>query len=74
MHPQLSVSAVSSWKQSLDDDLALWQRVGIDHVGLSFRKLEEAGLARAVEAVRSAGLRVSNVVELGWFVLDEPDG
>jgi len=72
MHPRLSVSAVSSWQWTLDEDLGFWADAGIDHVGLSFRKLEEAGLDRAVARVRDAGLRVSNIVELGWWDLDDP--
>ena len=69
MHPRLSVSAVSSWTWSLDEDLKLWSELGIDHVGLSFRKLEEAGLDAAVRRVADAGVRVSNIVELGWWDL-----
>jgi sugar phosphate isomerase/epimerase len=69
VHPRLSVSAVSSWRWTLDEDLVFWQEAGVDHVGLSFRKLEEAGLDRAVERIRAAGVRVSNVVELGWWDL-----
>jgi sugar phosphate isomerase/epimerase len=69
VHPQLSVSAVSSWTWSLDEDLSFWAGAGIDHVGLSFRKVEDAGVAAAVARVRDAGLRVSNVVELGWWDL-----
>jgi sugar phosphate isomerase/epimerase len=72
VHPRLSVSAVSSWRWSLDDDLRFWRDADIDHVGLSFRKLEEAGLEAAVARVRDAGLRVSNIVELGWWNLDAP--
>ncbi len=70
MDPRLSVSAVSSWQWSLDADLAFWAGAGIDHVGLSFRKLEEAGIDDAVTRIRDAGLRVSNIVELGWWDLD----
>jgi len=69
VHPRLSISAVSSWQWSLDDDLRFWSSAGIDHVGLSFRKLEEAGVERAVAAIADAGLRVSNIVELGWWKL-----
>jgi sugar phosphate isomerase/epimerase len=69
MHPRLSVSAVSSWQWTLDDDLRFWSEAGIDHVGLSFRKLEEAGIDVAVARVGNAGLRVSNIVELGWWDL-----
>jgi sugar phosphate isomerase/epimerase len=72
VHPRLSVSAVSSWRWTLDQDLSFWHEAGIDHVGLSFRKLEEVGLDAAVARVRDAGLRVSNVVELGWWDLGVP--
>ena len=71
MHPRLSVSAVSSWRFTFDEDLALWADLGIDHVGLSYRKLEESGVDAAVERVRDAGLSVSNIVELGWWDLTQ---
>ena len=71
MHDRLSVSAVSSWTWSLDDDLRFWAANGIDHVGLSFRKLEEAGIDTAIRRIADAGLRVSNIVELGWWDLAE---
>jgi sugar phosphate isomerase/epimerase len=70
-HDRLSVSAVSSWRSSFDDDLALWQRLGVRHVGLSLRKCEEVGLDVAVERVRELGLRVSNFVECGWCQLSD---
>jgi sugar phosphate isomerase/epimerase len=69
MHPQLAVSAVSSWRWTLDEDLGFWSEAGIDHVGLSFRKLEEVGIDSAVARLRDAGVRVSNIVELGWWDL-----
>jgi len=72
MNPRLAVSAVSSWRWSLQEDLVFWADAGIDHVGLSFRKLEEAGLNDAVSSIRDAGLRVSNIVELGWWDLRDP--
>jgi sugar phosphate isomerase/epimerase len=72
VHPRLSVSAVSSWAWTFDEDLRYWDQAGIEHVGLSFRKLEDVGLEEAARRIRSAGLRVSNIVELGWWNLDEP--
>lgn len=69
MHPQVSVSAVSSVQWTLDEDLAFWAEAGIDHVGLSLRKLEAAGIDGAARRVAAAGLRVSNIVELGWWDL-----
>ena len=69
MHPQVSVSAVSSVQWTFDEDLAFWAGAGIDHVGLSLRKLEAAGIDAAPRRVADAGLRVSNIVELGWWDL-----
>jgi sugar phosphate isomerase/epimerase len=63
------VSAVSSRKWTLDEDLAFWAGAGIEHVGLSLRKLEAAGIDRATRRIADAGLRVSNIVELGWWDL-----
>jgi sugar phosphate isomerase/epimerase len=54
---------------SFDDDLRFWESEGIDHVGLSFRKVEKVGATRASVALSDAGLRVSNIVELGWWDL-----
>jgi sugar phosphate isomerase/epimerase len=70
--PRLSVSAVSSWSWTFEDDLRFWGASGIDHVGLSFRKLEEAGLDRAVQRIVDADVTVSNLVELGWWELASP--
>lgn len=69
MRDRLSVSAVSSWRATFDEDLALWQRLGISCVGLSLRKCEEVGLEVAARRVGDAGLRVSNLVECGWCAL-----
>jgi sugar phosphate isomerase/epimerase len=69
VHPQVSVSAVSSRKWTLDEDLSFWAESGIDHVGLSLRKLEAAGIDAATRRIVDAGLRVSNIVELGWWDL-----
>jgi sugar phosphate isomerase/epimerase len=63
---------VSSWRWSFDEDLRFWVDAGIDHVGLSFRKLVEVGTEDAVRRVRDAGLRVSNLVELGCWDLAAP--
>jgi sugar phosphate isomerase/epimerase len=71
VHPQVSVSAVSSVQWTFDEDLAFWDRAGIDHVGLSLRKLEAAGIDAAARRIADAGLRVSNIVELGWWDLRE---
>ncbi len=61
VHPRLSVSSISSLRQPLEDDLALWSELGITHVGLTSPKLDAAGWDTSLEAVRDAGLRVSSV-------------
>ena len=70
MHPRLCVSAVSSYGWTLDQDLTFWEDAGIDRVGLSLRKVDDAGFDRAVARVRDAGLTVVNVGEIRWFQLD----
>ena len=63
-----------SW--SLDDDLAFYAAEGIDGVGVSLRKLEDApgGVDAAARRVASAGLRVTNLIGLGPFELTDPSG
>jgi len=73
MHPRLAVSAICSWGLSFDEDLELWADLGIDHVGLFLDKLETAGLDRAVDRVRDAGLAVSTLACRG-FDLDDRAG
>lgn len=69
---RLSVSAVSSWQQDFDADLAMWHRLGVHDVGLSLRKCEAAGWSNVTAALARDGLAVSNVVESGWFDLHDP--
>ncbi|MCU1463164.1 MAG: xylose isomerase-like enzyme [Acidimicrobiales bacterium] len=70
----MSVSAISTMSWSLDDDLAFYAAEGIDGVGVSLRKLEDAagGVAGAARRVAAAGLRVTNLIGLGPFRLTDP--
>jgi len=70
------VSGISTFRLSLDDDLAFWSRHGIETVGVSVAKAEATGwphattaLARAVEA----GLTVVDLIGLGAFDLARPE-
>ena len=70
IHPRLSVSALSSFRWSFDEDLALWRSLGIGWAGLIANKLGgdlEGGMARLGEA----GIRISTVVA-GGFDLRAP--
>lgn len=61
MHPRLSVNAISSMRQSLAEDIAMWADLGVGHVGLITPKFDQPGWEGAIDAVRGAGLRVSSV-------------
>ncbi len=75
MHPRLSVSQISSFTLTLDEDLELWGELGIGTVGISLRKLEATGdpLA-AVQRLLDTDLRIANLLAPGPFRLDDPDG
>jgi sugar phosphate isomerase/epimerase len=75
MHPRVSVSAVSTFELSLDEDLAFWARHHIDAVGVSVAKLERFGWVDGTRLVADAvarGLRVANLIGLGPFHLADP--
>jgi sugar phosphate isomerase/epimerase len=57
----LSVNSLSSWHQTLSDDVTMWRELGISHVGLMFQKIEPIGDDAARELVTGAQLRVSTV-------------
>jgi sugar phosphate isomerase/epimerase len=67
VHPRSCVSAISTFRLSLAEDLEFWRAHAIDNVGVSAAKLEASGwdagtalLARAVEG----GLNVVDVIGL----------
>lgn len=59
IHPRLSVNSLSSVAQSMTEDLALWQDLGLKNVGLTSPKLEAIGWNS--ELIKASGLRVSNI-------------
>ncbi len=61
VHPRISVNSISSLRQPLEDDFALWSELGITHVGLTSPKLDAAGWDTSLEAVLDAELRVSSL-------------
>jgi sugar phosphate isomerase/epimerase len=61
LHPRVSLNAICSMHQTLEEDLELWSELGVDHVGLISPKLEVAGWDRSVTLVTERGLRVSSM-------------
>lgn len=58
MHPRISVNAISSYRWTLDEDLAFYREIGCRHVGLMYSKLAE-DVAGAVGKIAADGLRLS---------------
>jgi sugar phosphate isomerase/epimerase len=72
MHPRVSLSAISTFRWDLDQDLAFYERTGITAIGASLAKLEAAGIDAGAQRLRDAGLRVTNLIGIGPFHLDRP--
>jgi sugar phosphate isomerase/epimerase len=72
VHPRISLSAISTFRWSLDEDLAFYERAGITAIGASLAKLEAAGIEAGARRLRDAGMRVTNLIGLGPFHLDDP--
>lgn len=70
VHPRLSVSALSSFRWSFDEDLALWRELGTRWAGVMANKLGDdidGGFSRLDEA----GIRAATAIGAG-FNLREP--
>jgi sugar phosphate isomerase/epimerase len=76
VHPRISVSAISSFRNRLDQDLEFWARHHIGRVGVSVAKMEAFGwqpACRLVDEAVANGLAVANLIGLGPFHLAEPE-
>ena len=73
MHSRVSLSAISSFKWTLEEDLAFYERAGITAIGASLAKLEAAGIEDGARRLHDAGVRVTNLIGLGPFHLDRPE-
>lgn len=74
-HPRVSLSMLSQWNWTVDEDLAYFEREGVEVIGVSLAKLEAAGGWRAVvPRIRDRGFRVANLIGLGPFQLADPTG
>ncbi len=71
-HPRLSLSSVCTFAWSLDEDLRLWDQLGIDYVAVALPTMDDVGLDRAVAALQSSGIRVANLIGVSPFALDKP--
>jgi len=63
VHPRVAVSQISSWKWSLDEDLAFFKSEGIHCMGILLPKLHD--IPGDLRKIQAAGMRVSNVSAIG---------
>jgi len=71
VHPRISASALSSYRWSFEQDLALWRELGVGWAGLISAKLGDdvpGNLARLADA----GIRASTMIAAG-FDLSAPE-
>jgi sugar phosphate isomerase/epimerase len=64
------VNSVSSFRQPLFDDIAMWHELGIDHVALILPKINDTGWDEARDMVNGARLRVSTIFGPTYRPLD----
>jgi sugar phosphate isomerase/epimerase len=69
-HPMLSVDAMSSFRWSFEQDLALWRELGVKWAGLLISKLGNEPAAKFAQ-LRAAGIQSSTVI-VNSFDLGEP--
>ena len=62
VHPQVCVSGISTWNQSLADDVMLYKELGVHTIGAALRKIESE---TDVELLLSSGVKVANVIGVG---------
>jgi sugar phosphate isomerase/epimerase len=63
----LSISETTTFRWSLEEDVASYAAAGIPSIGIWRRKLSDCGTAAALAALKSAGLRVSHLFWAGGF-------
>ena len=75
MHARNCVSAISTFRLSLPEDLQFWRAHDITRVGVSVAKLEAFGWDAGTRLIADAvddGLEVADLIGLGPFNLAEP--
>lgn len=68
---RLSMSELTTYRWSFEEDLLSYKDAGFDGVGLWLRKILDYGEDRAVELVTESGLEVANVSWVGGFTGDD---
>jgi sugar phosphate isomerase/epimerase len=62
IHPRVCVSGISSWNQSLTEDLAMYEELGVHTIGAALRKIRGRD---DIRVLRDTGPRIANVIGVG---------
>lgn len=62
VHPRVCVSGISTWSQSLADDVLLYEQLGVHTIGAALRKIRGDA---DIELLQSSGIEVANVIGVG---------
>lgn len=72
-HPRVSLSTLSQWNWTIEENLDFFDREGVTAIGLSWGKFAECGGWRPyVDRIRDGGYRVTNLVALAPIPLADP--
>lgn len=72
IHPRLSVSEMCTYPLPLVDELELWDRLGVQQVGVLTAKLDAYGRDEAIAAFQERSMRATTVIT-GCFDLSAPE-
>ena len=72
-HPRVCLSMLSQWNWTVDEDLAYFEREGVDVIGVSLAKMQDGGgWQNYAPRIVDGGYRVANLIGLGPFRLSDP--
>ena len=72
-HPRVCLSMLSQWSWTVDEDLAYFEREGVEVIGVSLAKMQDGGgWQKYAPRIADGGYRVANLIGLGPFRLSDP--
>jgi sugar phosphate isomerase/epimerase len=72
-HPRVSLSMLCQWSWSVEQDLAYFDREGVEVIGVSLAKMRDAGgWEQYVDRIHDGGYRVANLIGVGPVRWSDP--
>jgi len=71
-HPRVCLSMLSQWNWTVEEDLAYFDREGVEVIGVSLAKMQDGGgWQKFAPRIVDGGYRVANLIGLGPFRLSD---